>query len=157
MKKTITLIALIISFLSYAQRPDGPPPPYEMGKQSKKIIAAKISFITNEIDLTPQEAEKFWPIYNEFDKKSRTLRREMHRIIKNIMNDKNGIENISDKKAEEILEKIESNKETIYTLEKRFNTDLLTVVSAKKILKLHHAEEEFKRKLLYKLRDHKRK
>ena len=38
-------------------------------KKKEDIKAMKIGFITNELNLTPDEAQKFWPVYNEFQKK----------------------------------------------------------------------------------------
>ena len=57
--KTITSIVFIISFsiLSFSQ-----------GNRDK-IKTLKIAFITEKLDLSEQEAQKFWPIYNKYDKK----------------------------------------------------------------------------------------
>ena len=39
----------------------------EGGKE--RIRAYKTAYITQELDLSSSEAEKFWPVYNEYDKK----------------------------------------------------------------------------------------
>ncbi len=84
MKKILCLFILIVSvFVAQAQgrtmngqnRPpmrdrqdmeNQPPPPRPMTKQQReKLELFKIQFITKKLDLTPAEAEKFWPLYNE--------------------------------------------------------------------------------------------
>ena len=36
-------------------------------KSAKKLQALKIAFITQKLQLTSAEAEKFWPVYNQYD------------------------------------------------------------------------------------------
>ena len=51
-----------------------PPPPRPMTKQQReKLELFKIQFVTKKLDLTPAEAEKFWPLYNEQKEASRNL------------------------------------------------------------------------------------
>jgi hypothetical protein len=54
-----------------------PPPPRAMSKeQREKLELFKIQFITKKLDLTPAEAEKFWPVYNEQKDASQDLMQE---------------------------------------------------------------------------------
>ena len=51
-----------------------PPPPRPMTKQQRERLESfRIQFITKKLDLTPAEAEKFWPVYNEQKAASRNL------------------------------------------------------------------------------------
>ena len=51
-----------------------PPPPRPMTKeQRERLEFFRIQFITKKLDLTPAEAEKFWPVYNEQKEASRNL------------------------------------------------------------------------------------
>ncbi len=51
-----------------------PPPPRPMNKEQKERLELfSIQFITKKLDLTPAEAEKFWPLYNEQKDASRNL------------------------------------------------------------------------------------
>jgi hypothetical protein len=86
MKKMLYLCCFILSvFVAQAQQrpmygqnrppmrkehsmemPPPPPPPRPMTKeQRERLESFRIQFITNKLDLTPAEAEKFWPVYNE--------------------------------------------------------------------------------------------
>ncbi len=79
--KKITLIALtiILSLSAFSQnrhlgRPGRPPmrdmgrprdtPPIDEARRAK-IEMFKVQFITEKLNLTKDEAEKFWPVYNE--------------------------------------------------------------------------------------------
>ena len=93
MKKIICLFSFIVTvFIAQAQqrpmkgqnRPPmrdrqgmempPPPPPRQMTKeQRERLELFSIQFITKKLDLTPAEAEKFWPLYNEQKEASRNL------------------------------------------------------------------------------------
>ena len=45
-------------------------------KAQEKIKAARIAFITERLGLTPEEAEKFWPVYREFSNKRTGLKKQ---------------------------------------------------------------------------------
>ncbi len=42
----------------------------------QKVEAARIGLISQRLGLTPEQAEKFWPIYNEFTQKRMEKRQE---------------------------------------------------------------------------------
>ena len=63
--KQISLLLIFISAITYAQPPQG---------KRDKVKSLKIAFISDELALTPQEAEKFWPIYNKYDGKIMDLK-----------------------------------------------------------------------------------
>jgi hypothetical protein len=91
MKKILCLFSFIVTFfVAQAQerpmngqnRPpmrdrqgmEMPPPPRPMTKQQKERLELfSIQFITKKLDLSPAEAEKFWPLYNEQKEASRNL------------------------------------------------------------------------------------
>jgi hypothetical protein len=54
-----------------------PPPPKQLSKeQLERLEFFRIQFISKKLDLTPAEAEKFWPVYNEQKNASRSLMEE---------------------------------------------------------------------------------
>jgi hypothetical protein len=91
MKKVLCLFSFIVTvFVAQAQgrpmngqnRPpmrdrqgmEMPPPQRPMTKQQReKLELFKIQFVTKKLDLTPAEAEKFWPLYNEQKDASQSL------------------------------------------------------------------------------------
>src|SRR6476660_7690060 len=45
-------------------------------KAKEKINAARIAYITERLGLTPEEAEKFWPVYREYSQKRKEIRQQ---------------------------------------------------------------------------------
>lgn len=88
MKQLLSLFAFMLTmlFANAQQRPmhrkgamPPPPPPMEerMSKEKRaQLEFFKIQFITKKLNLTPEEAEKFWPIYNEQKDATRKLMQE---------------------------------------------------------------------------------
>ena len=81
MKKILFLFSFIVTvFVAQAQEQPmngqnmQPPPPRAMNKeQRQRLELFSIQFITKKLNLTPAEAEKFWPVYNEQKAASRNL------------------------------------------------------------------------------------
>ena len=81
MKKILCLFSFIVTvFVAQAQEQPmngqnmQPPPPRAMNKeQRERLELFSIQFITKKLNLTPAEAEKFWPVYNEQKAASRNL------------------------------------------------------------------------------------
>ena len=120
----------------------------------EKIETEKIAFITDKLNLTVEEAQNFWPVYNEFQNKKEEIfieKRKMHKsIIKNI-------DTLSDKDIIEALNKINGLKLKEVQLEKEYTDKFLKVLPPKKVILLHKTEMEFKRSLLKKLKENKSK
>lgn len=115
--------------------------------------AKKIAFITDAINLTPAEAEKFWPVYNEFEKKKFSNMQE-HRDLERSLKEK--IDNLSDEKYVELSKKMVSFEKTEGELASEYNDKFLKILPPKKVVQLYIAEMEFKGFLLreYKRGDH---
>lgn len=141
----------ITSLTSFAQ--DGPL--RERFKQKKEQVKSlKVAFITNELNLTPDEAAKFWPLYNAFEDKQQEIRKQKMKAFMDRKDD-NSIDKLSEKEAATMLSQMESTEEELYQLKKKFIANLKGVLPATKILKLKKAEEEFSKKLLQQYRDKK--
>ena len=140
MKIIYTLFLLLLTQIAWAQ-------PGKFKEKKEQIKALKGAHITNELKLTSNEAEKFWPIYNEFEDKMHELRRgKLKNILDNI--EEESLDNLSEKEANNLILQMENAEEETYLLKKKLITKLKTVLPAVKIVKLKRAEEQFSRKLL---------
>lgn len=92
----------------------------------------RIAFITDKVDLTPDEAKDFWPIYNEYVAKRQDLRKPMT------------VKGDPDAEIKMTLE----NEEKLLSLKKEYYNKLKTVIPAEKIVRLKSAEKEFKKEIL---------
>ena len=135
LKKVLLVALLLTTTLSFGQqRPD-----------REKIKALKVAFITERLDLSAKEAQTFWPIYNEYEAKRQVLRQKERSQIRGKI--KNADE-LSEKEAEDLLEKYISFEDEEEALDKAFLKNVSQVISSKKTLLLLRSEEEFKRRLI---------
>lgn len=125
----------------------------KLQQKKDQVKSMKIAFITNELKLTPDEAAKFWPLFNEFEDKQKVIRQSK---IKNYIDRSQNAEKMSEKDAQNLLNQMESAEEELHQLRKNFVANLKGVLPAKKILQLKGAEEEFSKKLLQQYRDKRR-
>jgi Skp family chaperone for outer membrane proteins len=141
MKKLITFICIsFICVLSISAQ----------GRKGKeKIKALKISYLTEQLALTSDEAQKFWPIYNNYDNEQHCLRDDFKEKIKKALKT---IESISEKDAEELTNAKLAIDKQLYDSKKTFIKKIKEVISYKKILQLQVAEMEFGRKLMSRYR-----
>lgn len=139
-KIILPILLFLVSFSFYAQND-------KIDEKREKIKAFKVSFLTTELELTPAEAEKFWPIYNAFDDKQYELRHEKMKTYLRKLNDDN-VNSISEKEACTLLSQIESTDKELFVLKEKYMANLKKVLSSKKILKLKKSEDDFNRKLL---------
>lgn len=145
-KQLLPLLILFISVNAFAQ--DGP----VLRKKREQIKSLKVAFITNELQFTPDEASKFWPLYNAYEDKQKEIRKGKIKGYMNRMDD-DSFDKLSEKEATALLTQMESNEEELYMARKKFVTSLKGVISPIKILKLKKAEENFNKKLLQQYRD----
>jgi Spy/CpxP family protein refolding chaperone len=123
-----------------------------MKDKKEQIKALKAAFFTTELDLTTNEAERFWPIYNTFDDKQFELRHQKMKTYMRRMSD-GSLDKITEKEANTFLAQIEDTEEELFLLRKKFMQNVRTILPAVKIVKLKKAEEDFNRKLLQQYRN----
>ena len=112
--------------------------------QGNKIDQTKIGFITQRLNLTSAEAEKFWPIYNEFRNKSKELKKGR----RNDFQDMQSGENISDKELETLLSELLQSEQKLLDLRKEYVSKFKQVLPIKKVVLLLQAEREFNKEMI---------
>lgn len=114
-------------------------------RSREKIKALKVAYLTEHLELTTKEAQEFWPVYNEYEKKRHELRHTQWIQIKSKLKE---VQGLNEEDAQKLLAdylKIEEKEEE---LEKDFLNRISQVISAKKTLVLMRSEEDFKRQLI---------
>ncbi len=115
------------------------------GPGREKIKTLKVAFITERLSLTSDEAQAFWPIYNEHEKNIQRIRRSERFGIQAKLMD---MELLTQSEASGLLSQLMELEETKQDLHFSFLEKMSTVISPKKTLLLIKAEEDFKRRLL---------
>lgn len=103
-----------------------------------KLESAKVAFITQRLDLSPEQAEKFWPTYNQHSKEKRSLMRVINRLVK----DEEGLTN---EQASQLIAKRLELQQQILDLEKEFLKNIVKTISPVQAIKLDDVNKDFAR------------
>ncbi|MFT2007948.1 hypothetical protein ACMA1I_04670 [Pontibacter sp. 13R65] len=114
----------------------------------ENVESAKVAFLTDKMALTPDQAQKFWPVYKEFENK----RREIYHSYKGSHRKK--IEEMSDQEVKTMVEDLFVMKQKELNLEQEYAAKYQRVISTRQLAQLYKGEREFTKMLLKKL-DHK--
>jgi len=136
----IIILSLITTTL-FAQ--DDELPQAQDPQVKEKIKAARIAYITDQLGLTPAEAEKFWPIYHEFSEKRMQLKKDYNQAKKNP-----DLNKTQEQRDEELVDLGLKMKQQELDLEKDYSGRLLKVISAQKLRTLPDAEKRFRQMVL---------
>jgi hypothetical protein len=143
MKKYLIIIAITFG-LVYSTKAQNP-----RIERKEKIESLKVAFITEKLDLSVEEAQKFWPVYNkytaELEKSRKDFRGQMVDELKNI-------DQMSNAEADKALREMIEFKSKELDITKQYTNEFKKVISSQKVVKLFAAEQEFKKELLKMLR-----
>ncbi len=129
--------ALLLAVAPAAQAQGG-----RNGQRLAQIENAKIAFITNRIALTQDEAQRFWPLYNEFAGRRRELNRSgrlLRRDMADTMNDQQIRDNFNQSFAVRHQE---------LNLEKDYFERFQKVISLRQVAQLFLAERDFTKEVI---------
>lgn len=115
--------------------------------RKENVEAAKIAFLTDKMGLTAEQAQQFWPLYNEYEAKRRTL-------IKSYRSGyRHDVEELTEQEAEARIEGMFTTKQRELELEQEYANKYQRIISNKQLIKLYRAEREFTKMLLKRLDD----
>jgi hypothetical protein len=124
MKQFLFLITIFLASFSYTKAQPG-------NKQNRadKIQALKIAFITQKLEFTSDEAQRFWPVYNRYEADLKQA--------------------LIDKRTGDVLE----NEEKVLNVKKRYRSEFIKVIGQPKTNSLFNAEKEFRGVLMRRLKN----
>ena len=153
-KNLLIALALIGTAATAQTRPNpGQRPGARPGETKERIESAKIGFITRELQLTPDEAKAFWPIYNAMEAELKKANRDPLREGLKTVRGEGGIDNLSDAQARELLAEIDKVGAEREAVRRTYQKEFLKVLPPQKVLKLNVAERKFKQEVMERLRD----
>ena len=116
-----------------------------MGKRMERIESMRIGYFTKHLELSPTEAQSFWPVYNEFQSSLKKLKSERRARLEKA---KKNFSEMSDAQIEKVVdEEIEFRQQEL-DLRKQYHGKFKTVLPIKKVAKLYKIENEFKMEIL---------
>ena len=147
---TAAAVALFVSLSASAQGPVRGPQGNDFAKQwQERIQSEKIAFLTNEMQLTPKEAQVFWPVYNEAQKEQEAIISETLKAYGAL--DKALREGKSGKEIEALL-KDYANALDKDTTSSKYVEKYLKILPSEKVAKLFIGEEKFRQSQILRLR-----
>jgi len=115
-----------------------------------RINAYKIAFFTRRLNLTPGEAEKFWPVYNGFDNKRAQLQQERAETMRTLNQNEGKMNNDELIKA---ADKIVALQVEEALLTESLHKKLKEILPPQKVIRVYQAENMFRNQLLNELRE----
>ena len=114
-----------------------------------RVMSEKIAFLTVELNITPEEAQTFWPVYNKVEKELDQARFEVMKSYKALADAIDA--NKPSKEISILLDKYLQAKTTQDKLDSATANTYKTVLPVEKVAKLYVAEEKFRRQYITKL------
>jgi hypothetical protein len=112
----------------------------------QKIESARIALITERLELTPDQAEKFWPLYREYNLQRRQMREEFRNTRQSA-----DMQNLSEEQSKELMQQTMNLKQQELNLERKYAERMTQVISTQQMLRLRNAEKEFQQRLLQRI------
>lgn len=140
----LTVLALLNSFQSVVAQDELEP------SKREKLEALKVAYLTKELSLTPDEAQTFWPLYNELEGKMRQVRKLQR---ENRMTAKQNHATMTDAELSKMIDRELDFEQQELDLKKQYNERFKKIIPIKKVARLHAAENGFRKELLQGAKD----
>ena len=153
MKRIISFAACLFLAVTLFAQPQGQKPSEEQRKKDfERIQSEKIAFITQELDLSPEEAQVFWPVYNQCWKEAMASHKAMMDAFGEFRGPK--ADELSDAELEKKVDAyIQANKASNQVMSDWY-PKFKKVLPIRKVAKLYQAEEAFQQRMINNLRKH---
>jgi hypothetical protein len=119
-------------------------------KEIERIRAIKAAFLTDRLDLSSSQAERFFPIYRSYENEQMGIRKDFFEKYRDAdHNNKLSDEAISKQYIEDNLD----YQEDELAIKRKYKDEFLKVISAQQLADLYKAERDFKRMLLNRMKE----
>lgn len=138
----LALLAFSMTTPALAQRPSA-----SDGPRMERLESARVAYITDKLALTPEQSQRFWPIYKEYTEKRRSLRRQGGGLRRK------DLTAMSDKDIQTAMDQQFAVRQGELDLEKEYVSRFQKAITLRQVAQLHQAEREFTRALIKRLDD----
>ena len=109
----------------------------------EKLESRKVAFITERLNLNTQEAQSFWPLYNEMKDELKEARGNFKRPDPNI----------TDADASTMIDRMFEREKSHLEIKKKYADKMQNVIGAKRTLRFLKLDREFKEKMIRDVRE----
>lgn len=124
MKKYLLIFTLLAGSFTAVKAQDDQPG--DELKRQEKIKALYVAYITDQLQLNPEEAQKFWPLHTQFENELKTVKHDMPELEK---------------------------QQVVLNIKKRYQENFNRVLGPNRCERFYRMDGEFKRKLLERIRN----
>ena len=135
--RLLSLAVLLLALAPAAQAQGG-----RRAQRLGQLENAKIAFITNRVSLTQDQAQKFWPLYNEFSDRRREFNRSGRLLRRDIT------EGMTDQQLRDNFTQSFNTRQQELNLEKEYFEKFQRVISLRQVAQLFQAERDFTREVI---------
>ena len=137
MKKSIIILSFVLLGATvFAQNPEA----------KEKIESARIGFITERLGLTPDQAERFWPLYKEYRTRNVDAATRYRQFRAGV-----DVNELTEDQSRRLVEMELEVKQQRLDLEREYSKKMLDVITTQQVASLRKAEKDFRGILLRRL------
>lgn len=119
MKKYLLIITFLLGGLSMIKAQDGQA--IDEKNKQEKIRSLYVAYVTQQLQLTPDEAQKFWPVHTQFENDMKSVNRDLPELQK---------------------------QQAFLDVKKRYQENFNRIIGTNRCERFFRMDGEFKRKLL---------
>ena len=134
---------MLLPLCSFGHQPEG------QRNHKEQWMAQKIAYLTEVMDLTTEEAQVFWPIYNQAQKEKREAYKAVKQAYANL--DKGIQEGKGKKEIKDLLRQYTAALEATQSIDSKYVTQYERVLPVEKVAKLFIGEETVRRQQIQRL------
>ncbi len=139
MKKLLTIYLILLATFAQSQET-------KQSNSLSKLESARIALISERLGLTPDQAQKFWPIYNEYAEQRRSIQLEYKQSRQGM-----DLNNLTEEQSRALVNARIDGRQRQLNLEAKYSDRLRKVISDRQILALGRAEEDFRQMVIRRL------
>jgi len=115
-----------------------------------KLTSFKIAFFTQKLNLTPSEAEKFWPVYNDYSARKGKIQAERFSLIRYASQNE---ANMNEAELALSASKLTQTFVDEANLTAYYGSEIQKILPPAKVIRLYQAENQYKQRLLMELKE----
>lgn len=142
---TFIILCLVMATNAFSQRRGS-----DHSDRWEKYRTEKVAFLTTSLELTPDEAQRFWPVYNQFEKERWEIQKQRKDMEEKVQDAE---ASMPEAKIKQLTRDFADNMKREADMLAGYNEKFLEVLPAHKVLKLYKSENEFRMYMIKKYRD----
>ncbi|MDF1547433.1 MAG: hypothetical protein P1P88_06410 [Bacteroidales bacterium] len=112
--------------------------------RKEQLESQKVAFFTKQLNLTVEEAQSFWPVYNEYQRKNDELNSKRRQLLSQLGNETH----LSEKELTVLADNYIILQTDEAKLASQYHEKFKTVLPIRKVIAYYRVEQKYKRFLL---------